>query len=250
MAFDISKLTSAVNKYLNSISDIGNAASKARQEAEEKSRFSLELSEAIKENMQSRMRDEVSVPDISSVVQNEINHSTAGIDATIEQINGAFETISHAGKVSSVGNQGLSGEMASSDESNFDAYSGALSTEALQELSKSQYFSSNLIQSSLFEDSSEGTTDSGSKSAFDTVSLSDLNTNSLLSNSLLKSGSDFSEMADSIIKAAGTNNNENVLSDSSSMATDSSDIAKALIKAYTAGNNSSGVTSIFGDFSL
>ena len=72
----------------------------------------------------------------------------------------------------------------SDSTSNSDAFKGQLSTEALQELAKSSYFSGNLIQSNLFttsdEENSSSSMDSGS-------SLSDLNTRYLLEAYLKKS---------------------------------------------------------------
>ncbi len=272
MAFDISKLTSAVNKYLNSISDVSEVARRASEEIEQKSRFKTELSDAIRQNIEGRMRDAEAVPDISESVKNQVQTAVSSIDATIEQINGAFESIQGAGKGSEVSYSGsedadgtdlakaadliLAAAGSSADATglrkalnevldasgatktgNFDAYKGLLSTEALQELSKSQYFSANLIQSSLFEESSgENSGSSGSssfttnlanalqsgattKSPFDDISLSDLNTASLT--------------------ASG---------DGSSNA--STDLAKALIKAYASSASKSAATSIFGDFTL
>ena len=95
MSFDISKLTNAVNKYLNSISDGTSAARRASQEIEDRTRFANELGDAIKQNMTSRLRDNAAteIPDISAQIQNEIKQATSGFDATIEQINGAFEAI-------------------------------------------------------------------------------------------------------------------------------------------------------------
>ena len=66
----------------------------------------------------------------------------------------------------------------SASNQNADAFKGQLSTEALQELAKSAYFSTNLIQSDLFNENSE---DSSSSSSLDSgSSLSDLNAKYLL----------------------------------------------------------------------
>ncbi len=261
MSFDISKLTNAVNKYLNSISDVSAAAQRAAQEIEEKSRFSAELSDAIKQNIESRMRQPEEMPDIAAAVQNQVQQAVGTIDSTFEQVNGAFEEIRNAGRVSatteaaatsgqasgSAQTAASTAQTAASGSGNFDAYSGLLSTEALQELSKSQYFSANLIQSSLFngldsENGSNGSTSSNTltanlaqalssasgttaasqastASAFDDISLSDLNTASLT--------------------AGGTGS-----------ANTQTDLAKALIRAYANSASSAATTSIFGDFSL
>ncbi len=236
MAFDISKLTSAVNKYLNSISDVSEVARKASEEIEQKSRFRTELSDAIRQNIEGRMRDAEVVPDISESVKNQVQTAVSSIDATIEQINGAFESIQGAGKVSEATGSGNT-QADDSNTGNSDAYKGPLSAEALQELSRSQYFSANLVQSSLFEEKSgENSGSSGSssfktnlvnalqsgattQSPFDNISLSDLNTASL---------------------TAGGDDSSNA----------STDLSKALIKAYASSASNSAVTSIFGDFTL
>ena len=239
MAFDISKLTSAVNRYLNSISDVSEVARKASEEIEQKSRFKTELSDAIRQNIEGRMRDAAEVPDISENVRNQVESAVSSIDLTIEQINGAFESIQGAGKVSEASGMG-SAEADGTDSAkagNADAYKGLLGTEALQELSRSQYFSANLIQSSLFEGSSgenSGTSGSSSLTAnlanalqsgtatvspFDNISLSDLNTASLSS--------------------GGSTGSDNA-----------SNLARALIKAYAGSASKSAATSIFGDFTL
>jgi hypothetical protein len=234
MSFDISRLTSAVNRYLNSISEISSAAKRSQEEIASRTLFSAELSSAIRQNIESRMRDQVNMPDIGSQVQDtvetQIKQAVSSIDNTFEQISGAFEEIRSAGKVDAaamadkakdvVDASTAADAVTSKDNStsavktttgaavntNRDAYSGILSAEALQELSKSQYFSANLIQGSLFnENSDEEKSGSSVTSAFDTASLSDLNNNSLLANSL--------------------------------------------IKAYT-GSTASSTTSIFGDFTL
>ena len=221
MSFDISKLTNAVNRYLNSISEVSNIARKTQEEIESRTRFSTELSTAIQKDIQNRINE---------------------IDSAFDQINGAFEEIRSAGAASTVHHEAENTTASSlavsatrnvseasesanlKSDGNGDAYSGVLSTKALQDLSKSRYFSSDLIQSSLFKDDSEkdNSASSGS-SALEGVSLSDLNKNSLLASSLTGSG-----------EAA---------------LTDSSDLAKALIKAYTNSSTTS-TTSIFGDFTV
>lgn len=182
MSFDISRLTSAVNKYLNSISDIGKQASQQSQEIADKAQFQADLSEAIKANIQSKTRDVDTIPDIEAMVQNEIKSATAGIDSTFEQINGAFLEISEAGKSASLGkdnaaavsaadksgNDAASGSGNKSDagteirSGNADAYAGRLSTDALKELSSSGYFSGNMIAGSLFKTDDEDDTGSSS----------------------------------------------------------------------------------------
>ena len=224
MSFDISRLTKAVNKYLNSISDIGQQATQRSQEMADKAQFQADLSEAIKANIQSKTREIDEVPDIGAMVQSQVKSATDGINATFEQINGAFLEISEAGKStssakesvaatsgadksSSGSNAGTTGNSAAGLKTgNADAYAGTLSTEALKELSNSGYFSGNLIANSLFKTDDEESTSSGSTNAlnsvssaltsslgqntttaanpFQTQSLDQLNVNSLLANSL------------------------------------------------------------------
>ena len=291
MSFDISKLTSAVNKYLNSISEIGNAAQRAQQEIADRTQFSTELSTAIQQNIESRMQDQVTIPDIGSQVQDtvetQIKQAVSAIDNTFEQVNGAFEEIRNAGVPSAVqdnfkttatasaetvaasankslanqisatsANKSLASQVAATN-TNRDAYRGTLSTEALQDLSKSQYFSANLIQDSLFKedngsDNSSNNTSSAT-SAFDGVSLSDLNTNSLLANALtsgITNTGNTSALAQAINEAIEASGDVTVAASSNAATVNSSDLAKALIKAYTTGTATASPTSIFGDFTL
>ena len=280
MSFDISKLTSAVNKYLNSISEISSAAQKAQQEIADRTQFSTELSTAIQQNIESRMQDQVTIPDIGNQVQDtvetQIKQAVSAIDNTFEQVNGAFEEIRQAGVTSAVqdntktavaadtvatsankslanqisatsANKSLASQVAATN-TNRDAYRGTLSTEALQDLSKSQYFSANLIQDSLFKEDngSHNSSTSSATSAFDGVSLSDLNTNSLLANALssgVTNSGNASALTQIINEAATASGN-------TASSANSSDLAKALIKAYTTGTATTSPTSIFGDFTL
>lgn len=217
MSFDISRLTSAVNKYLNSISDIGKQASQQSQEIADKAQFQADLSEAIKANIQSKTRDIDTIPDIGAMVQSEVKSATAAIDSTFEQINGAFLEISEAGKsaslakdnsaaVSAAEKSGSGSASGNGNKSgNADAYAGILSTDALKELSNSGYFSGNMIAGSLFKTDDEDSSGSGGTNAlnslssaltstlgqnvtaispFEAQSLDQLNVNSLLANSL------------------------------------------------------------------
>ena len=286
MSFDISKLTSAVNKYLNSISEISSAAQRAQQEIADRTQFSTELSTAIQQNIESRMQDQVTIPDIGNqvrdTVETQIKQAVSAIDNTFEQVNGAFEEIRKAGSAGSIGgiqdsakattaadtatasankslanqisatsaNKSLANQVAatSSTNTNKDAYQGILSTEALQDLSKSQYFSANLIQDSLFKEDngSDNSSNSSATSAFDGVSLSDLNTNSLLANALssgVTNSGNASALTQIINEAATASGN-------TASSANSSDLAKALIKAYTTGTATASPTSIFGDFTL
>ncbi len=266
MSFDISRLTSAVNKYLNSISDIGTKASQAAQEIADKAQFQSDLSEAIKSNIASRTRDVDTIPDIASTVQSEVKSALSGIDSTFEQINGAFLEISEAGKSASSAKDSVaaasgagesknaSSEGASKSE-NADAYKGALSADALKELSSSGYFSGNMIASSLYKTEDESGTSSGSTSAgaFSTLSLDQLNVNSLLANSLGVNQATTDSLTSALKSIAESGNTSaSVQSADAAKAQDSTgnDIAKALIKAYTTNAKSAVNTSIFGDFSL
>jgi len=250
MSFDISKLTSAVNKYLNSISEISSAAQKAQQEIADKTQFSKELSTAIQQNIESRMHDQVTMPDIGSQVQDtvetQIKQAVSAIDNTFEQVNGAFEEIRQAG---ATGAAKESAKAVAATNTNKDAYRGTLSTEALQDLSKSQYFSANLIQDSLFKEdngSESGGSSNSATSAFDAVSLTDLNTNSLLANALT-SGITNTGNASALAQAL---NEATSASGTTAASANTSDLAKALIKAYATGKTTASPTSIFGDFTL
>ncbi|MBE5824784.1 MAG: hypothetical protein E7308_12025 [Butyrivibrio sp.] len=281
MSFDISKLTSAVNKYLNSISEISSAAQKAQQEIADKTQFSKELSTAIQQNIESRMHDQVTMPDIGSQVQDtvetQIKQAVSAIDNTFEQVNGAFEEIRKAGMTEAAqestkavaatdaastaadrslatqvaatsANKSLANQVAATN-TNKDAYRGTLSTEALQDLSKSQYFSANLIQDSLFKEdngSESGGSNNSATSAFDAVSLTDLNTNSLLANALT-SGITNTGNASALAQAL---NEATSASGTTAASANTSDLAKALIKAYATGKTTASPTSIFGDFTL
>lgn len=167
MAFDISRLTSAVNKYLNSISDVASAAKKATSEIETRTQFSEDLKNAIRQNMEARSKDETSMPDIASLVQEQVTLATSAIDSQIEQINGSFEAIREAGIVKTSGNEKR--EDSGASDLNPDASKGTLSMDALQELSKSNYFSANLIQSSLFDDLSRVASQNEVKTSAETV---------------------------------------------------------------------------------
>ena len=274
MSFDISRLTKAVNKYLNSISDIGQQATQRAQEMADKAQFQADLSEAIKANIQSKTREIDEVPDIGAMVQSQVKSATDGINATFEQINGAFLEISEAGKSTSSSKKSVaatSGADKSGSASinantaksaNADAYAGTLSTEALKELSSSGYFSGNLIANSLFKTDDEESTSSGSTNAlnsvtsaltsslgqnttavnpFQTQSLDQLNVNSLLAKSLGVN----TTATDSLTAALKTVADKETSTDSTS-----NDLAKAIIKAYTTTAKATANTSIFGDFSL
>ena len=226
MSFDISKLTSAVNKYLNSISEISNAAKQSSEEMADRGQFSVDLKDAIAQTMQSKLRDQGTIPNVAQEVQGAISQATEEMNSVIKQINGSFEAMRDVERVSEVKSAGdsTSGKEAEQNNSNFDAYSGLLSTEALQELSKSQYFSANLLQNSLLYNSEEDEEDENN-------SLSGLNSKSLLTNSISSS---------STLKEALE----------STSAQDSGDLARALIKAYANSGSSLADTSVFGDFSL
>lgn len=229
MGFDISKLTDAVNKYLYSISDVSAMARKAAEEAESKASFGKELSLAIKQDISSHLNKDggltdaegelLNFPNIEGQIKSQIDTATSGIRSTFDQIDGGFGVIRTAGS-GSAGSTGNAGNAASTgagnignvrnSETNRDAYSATLSLEALQELSKSKYFSTNLLQSDLFSESgnadksgsgtellssltsgisaltgNSGVSTSTLGNLFDSdVSLSDLNMNSLLASTL------------------------------------------------------------------
>lgn len=288
MSFDISRLTKAVNKYLNSISDIGQQATQRAQEMADKAQFQADLSEAIKANIQSKTREIDEVPDIGAMVQSQVKSATDGINATFEQINGAFLEISEAGKSASSAKESVAATSgadksgsgstgaSTSKSANADAYAGTLSTEALKELSNSGYFSGNLIANSLFKTDDEDSTSSGSTNAlnsvssaltsslgqntitaanpFQTQSLDQLNVNSLLANSLGVNTTATDSLSAALKTIADNNTSASAKTTDTSTAQDqvatSNDLAKAIIKAYTTTAKASANTSIFGDFSL
>ncbi len=157
MAFDISRLVGAVNSHLNSISDISQKAQQMSEEAAARAQFSIDLREAINQNIQSHMPEGSSFPDYGKEIQSAVRQAVE-------------------------------------PSSNKDAYSGFLDMEALQDLSKSKYFNVNLIQSTLFDnDDSEGedadkkaVTSSATDAFGSGLTLSDLNENSLLAADLIK----------------------------------------------------------------
>ena len=209
MAFDISRLTSAVNRHLNSISDLSVQIRQASEEAAARSQFSVDLKNAIEQNIQSHMPSEGAFPDYGKEIREaagQIKDSFTGVSSAKSSVSG---TNSAASGVAAADNKPVSSASQESfrlaekagtpagatiqSSSNTDAYTGKLSLEALQELSKSQYFNVNLIQRSLFEntDKTDGDTASSSlnspqAAAFGSdLSLADLNKNSLLAAELL-----------------------------------------------------------------
>ncbi len=274
MSFDISRLTSAVNKYLNSISDIGTKASQAAQEIADKAQFQSDLSEAIKSNIASRTRDVDTIPDIAATVQSEVKSALSGIDSTFEQINGAFLEISEAGKNASSAKDSVAAVSGADKSGNSDAYAGTLSADALKELSSSGYFSGNMIASSLYKTEDENGTSSGSTNAlnsassalasslgqnttgtnpFNTLSLNQLNVHSLLANSLgvnSATADSLTSALKSIAESGNTSASGQAADTAKVQDSTGNDLAKALIKAYTTNAKSAVNTSIFGDFSL
>jgi hypothetical protein len=237
MAFDISRLTSVVNRHLNSISDISARVRQASEEASARAQFAVDLKEAINKNIESKMNLEGAFPDFGSEIQAAAQKATEGISGSI--VNGMDSATGNA-------------------VSNSDAYSGRLSTEALQELSKSQYFSTNLIQDSLYktdDDDNEGSSTVTSTNAFGSQpSLSDLNENSLLAAALLTNGSSnlLSDALSSLTTGTNTGSANTLQADSSgqSAASTDNDYVKTLMKAYSNLNHSSTSGSVFGDFLL
>ncbi len=212
MAFDISRLTSAVNRHLNSISDLSSQIRQASEEAAARAQFSVDLKNAIEQNIQSHMPSEGAFPDYGKEIQEaagQIKDSFTGVSSVASSASGANSVASGVASaenklVASASQEsfrlaekaGTSAGSTIQASANRDAYTGRLSLEALQELSKSQYFNVNLIQKSLFESSDKTDGDTASSSpnnsqaaAFRSdLSLADLNENSLLAAELLKSG--------------------------------------------------------------
>ena len=128
MAFDITRITDAVNRHLNSISDISSMVKQASEDVENRTRFSAELSEAIRQNFQEHMATE-EFQELQS----------------LQEVSKSFS--------------------ASAESGSQTATSRELTTRELQDLSKSRYFSVNLVQNALYnsgnsdDESDGGTTD-------------------------------------------------------------------------------------------
>ncbi len=191
MALSVSGLTEVINKYLNSISDSGKVIKEANEAAENRRVFRDTLGEAIKAEIAGKVPE---FPDIPSVIQQNME-SRMRVDNTFKTEKAA-ETAPVKEAASATAGTGVSEDavkelvkaITSSDLSsttNADAFKGQLSTEALQELAKSSYFSGNLIQGNLFSES----TDSSSASSASGNSLSELNARSLLA-AYLNKGTD------------------------------------------------------------
>ncbi|MCR5404683.1 MAG: hypothetical protein K6E91_12825 [Butyrivibrio sp.] len=115
MGFDISKLTSAVNRYLNSISDVSAAAKRVTEEAESKALFGKELQFAIKQNIASHMDDGKmseavgelgNFPNIEGQIRSQIDTATSGVKSTFDQINGGLGAMRSAGASDAAVGQG------------------------------------------------------------------------------------------------------------------------------------------------
>ena len=94
--------------------------------------------------------------------------------------------------------------------SNFNAYNGLLGSGALKELADSSYFTSNLVQSSI-----TNADDLTSKKDAGNMTIADLNTNSLLSNTLGNSFSalDSNDYTSALINSYKNNSASNALFD-------------------------------------
>ena len=157
MAFSIEGLTNVINKYLNSVSDTGKAINEANVAAENRRVFRDTLGEAIK-----------------AQTQKSIPESRMRVDTTFSE-------------ASTVAATSAASSSDSASSGNADAFKGQLSTEALQELAKSAYFSTNLIRSDLFNESGDNSSSSSSLDSGN--SLSDLNAKYLLASYLNNSKS-------------------------------------------------------------
>ena len=170
MAFSIEGLTNVINKYLNSVSDTGKAINEANVAAENRRVFRDTLGEAIKAQTQKSIPE---FPDIQSLIQQNME-SRMRVDTTFSE-------------ASTVAATSAASSSDSASSGNADAFKGQLSTEALQELAKSAYFSTNLIRSDLFNESGDNSSSSSSLDSGN--SLSDLNAKYLLASYLNNSKS-------------------------------------------------------------
>ena len=113
MAFDITRITDAVNRHLNSISDISAMVKQASEDVENRTRFSAELSEAIRQNIQDHMATE-EFQELQS----------------LQEVSKSFSAATESDSSASTSRE--------------------LTTRELQDLSKSRYFSVNLVQNALY----------------------------------------------------------------------------------------------------
>ena len=138
MGFDISKLTNAVNRYLNSISDVSAAAKRVSEEAESKALFGKELQFAIKQNIASHMDDGKmseavgelgNFPDIEGQIRSQIDTATSGVKSTFDQINGGLGAMRNAGASEAAASQdnakGAGKDVASSKGGTIDVAVGS-----------------------------------------------------------------------------------------------------------------------------
>ncbi|MBE5825769.1 MAG: hypothetical protein E7307_03940 [Butyrivibrio sp.] len=192
MALSVSGLTEVINRYLNSISDSGKVIEEATKTSENRRVFRDTLGEAIKAEIAGKTPQ---FPDIPSVIQQNME-SRMRVDTTFDTKE-AEETAPVKEAAGATAGAGVTEDMvkelvkaiSSSDTAsttaNKDAFKGQLSTQALQELAGSSYFSGNLIQSNLFTEDA----DSSSASSASGNGLSELNARSLLA-AYLNKGSD------------------------------------------------------------
>jgi hypothetical protein len=204
MAGRITELTSAVNAYLNSISSTGASAVDTGNQL--KGIFQKYFDKAVADI-------KIDTANIESEIKNNIDSHNYAEKAF--QKTEAVDALSASASKSTAAKSSDS----SNASANADVYKGLLGTDALKELSNSSYFYANMIQSSLFKSSDEEDENGNSSdSGFGETSINDLNTRSLLYNTL------------------GITNDEN----------EYTDYQKALLKAYQ--NNS--LDTIFGEFLL
>ncbi len=220
MAFDITRITDAVNRHLNSISDISAMVKQASEDVENRTRFSAELSEAIRQNIQDHMATE-EFQELQS----------------LQEVSRSFS--------------------ASTDSGSSAATSRELTTRELQDLSKSRYFSVNLVQNALYnsgnsDDESDGGTTDLTKSLLPGYSdniaaaLTGSSASSAISGNVVRA-----LISDENAKAALAGSDAKaVVSELLGSSDSGNDYTKALLGAYSRLNASGSGSSAFGDFLL
>ncbi len=220
MAFDITRLTDAVNKHLNSISDISAMVKQASAEVENRTRFSAELSEAIRQNIQDHMATE----EFQSL-------------QSLQEVSKSFA--------------------ASTESDSSSSTSRELTTKELQDLSKSKYFSVNLVQNALYnsgnsDDESDGSTTDLTKSLLPNYSdniaaaLTGSAVNTTASGNVVKALIS-SENSNAALSGEDT---KKVISELLGTSDSGNDYTKALLTAYSSLKASDSGSSVFGDFQL
>ena len=220
MALNISEVVSAVNKYLYSISDVAKATSDSSKTAKAggESIFQKYLNNATENAVAS---DDTQAAEVVAAVAADPKTGAAATptvqtDDLSQKINSVFDNMASHNRLNEIREEvvkEVSPSTTSTDgdaSSNFNAYNGLLGSGALKELADSSYFTSNLVQSSI-----TNADDLTSKKDAGNMTIADLNTNSLLSNTLGNSFSalDSNDYTSALINSYKNNSASNALFD-------------------------------------